>query len=179
MRGADIADRHRQAYATQRKSMRTWLPKWYWMFDPACINAFKIGVFAPGSHWGKTQQQDFRELLWQELFGFARAGIENKHTDMLAETRLEPSLEHSYTKLSEIKGLCAWCSHQSHLTRAKSRTPSPMKRCFGTEIDPNIPSGRAKRMLYGCSGCGVFLCGWKKHDCWYYWHGQQLPERSI
>lgn len=60
MGGVDIADQHRQAFKTQRKAMKNWYPSWYWMLDHACINAFKIGVHAPGKHWTKRQHKDFR-----------------------------------------------------------------------------------------------------------------------
>ena len=182
MGGVDIADQHRQAYATQRKSMRNWLPKRYWMIDHACINAFKIGVYSPSGHWTKKQHRDFRDRLWQELFQFAEWSIERKHTDMLGDTRLQCSeVDHVYAKLSVIEGVCSWCSYETRLARAKSRTPSPKKCCFGSEIDPNIPcrvpSDRARRIWSGCSRCGVFLCGLGKHDCWYRWHGLQPPEQ--
>ena len=72
----DIADQHRQAYATQRKSMRKWLPKWYWMIDHACINAFKIGVYALDGHWTNKQHRDFKDQLWQEVFQFAECSTE-------------------------------------------------------------------------------------------------------
>ena len=162
-------------YATQRKSIRSWIPQCYWMLDHACINAFKIGVYSPGKHWTSKQHYDFRELLWQELYKFAPDAVSKRQADMLPNVRLDGSILHSYIKVSEAKGSCAWCTHEALLTRARSRTPSPTKRCFSDQIDPNGPSGRAKRMLSGCSGCGVFLCGFKKHDCWYYWHGQQPP----
>ena len=191
MGGVDIADQHRQAYSTQRKSMRNWLPKCYWMIDHACINAFKIGVHAPGGHWGKKQHQAFRELLWQELFKFAEQSTESKQVAMLGDYRLQHSeVEHIYTKISAVKGTCAWYSHETRLARAKSRTPSPKKRCFGDEIDPNIPpssipSGRSKRTTYGCTKCGIFLCGWarpgerwQKSECWFRWHGLQRPAIS-
>ena len=51
MGGVDIADQHRNAFKTQRKALRNWVPQWYWMIDSATVNAFKVGVFAPGKHW--------------------------------------------------------------------------------------------------------------------------------
>ena len=134
MGGVDIADQHRQAYATQRKSMKHWLPKWYWMIDHACINAFKVGVYASGGHWKSNQHYDFRERLWQELLEFGRDSIKIRYTEMLGNAHLQnPQVEHVYIVLSPKRGPCAWCSNQVRFTTAKSRTPSPKKRCFGDE----------------------------------------------
>ena len=186
MRGVDIADQYQQAYTTQRKSMRNWLPKQYWMIDHTCINTFKIDIYASCSHWGKKQHQAFRELLWQELFKFTEQSTESIQVAILEDYRLQHSeVEHIYTKISAVKGTCAWYSHETRLARAKSRTPSPKKRCFGDEIDPNVPSstpgGRSKRTAYGCTGCGIFLCGWvrwQKSEYWFRWHGLQRPAIS-
>ena len=108
--------------------------------------------------------------------------MERKHIDMLGDTRLQCSkVDHVYAKLSAIKGVCSWCSYETGLARAKSRTPSLKRRCFGSEVHPNIPcrvpSGRARRICSGRSRYGVFLCGSEKHDCWYRWHGLQPPEQ--
>jgi len=154
--GVDIADQHRQAFKTQRKAIKNWYPSWYWMLDHACINAFKIGVHAPGKHWTKRQHKDFRQLLYQELFAFAWKAEVNRQTTMLGTKRLDPTIYHSYIKLYEKRRACAWYSFQKTLSTSRSRTPSPRKR--------------ADQTSFGCVGCRVALCGVEGKDCWKRWH---------
>lgn len=172
MGGVDIADQHRNAFKTQRKALRNWIPQWYWMIDSAVINAYKIGVLAPGKHWTKCQHRDFRERLWQELMKFSYQGEVRKHTDRLPNERLDQSGHHNYMKMSQEKRVCAWCTHSIRTQRGRTRTPSPTKRAFGREIDPNIQINRARRTKCGCNSCGVYPCG-QKHECWYQWYGQE------
>lgn len=163
MGGVDIADQHRAAFKTQRKALRNWLPHWYWILDHTIINAFKLGRYAPGGFWTKKDHRDFRIQLYQQLFEFKLKGEKAKQATLLGTQRLEQPQQHTYAKLSPNRYPCAWCSHEKDVARSMSRTPSPKKRCFGDEIDPNIatniPTGRCKRTMFGCVECGVFLCG--------------------
>ena len=167
MGGVDIADQHRGAYKTQRKANRVWVPLFYWMIDSAVVNAYKTGVFAPGKIWSRREYRVFREELWQELMQFSQQGKERKYTDRLPDERLDQLVGHNYMKISQAKHACEWYSHSIRFQRGRTRTPSPEKRSFGQEIDPNIQidqMNRARRTAYGCIRCGIYLCG-KKHDC--------------
>jgi len=170
MGGVDIADQHRSAFKTQRKAMRNWLPHWYWMLDYAIINAFKMAVYAPGSHYTKRQHRAFRSRLFEELFEFYSTGEMTRQRSMLRSQRLDPYVPHVYVTLSATSHPCAWCSHEKALNTSRSRTPSPTKRSFGVEIDPNAPMKRSRRVKGGCSTCSAFLCGVKQYDYWWRWH---------
>lgn len=155
--------------------MRNWLPHWYWMIDHATINAFKMAVYGPAKIWTQREHRGFRVRLYQELFAFKESGEEKKQLDKLGTKRLNPYVQHTYMRLSKSQHPCAWCSHTLSLERSRSR--SPIKRQFGDEISNNIPpKARARRTPYGCSGCGVSICGVKQRDCWWQWHGQEEPE---
>ena len=70
-------------------------------------------------------------------------------------------------KISQAKRACELYSHSIRFQRSRTRTPSPKKRFFGQEIDPNIQidqMNRARRTAYGCIRCGIYLCD-KKHNC--------------
>ena len=167
MGGVDIADQHRSAFKTQRKAIRNWYPNWYWMLDHAYINAFKVGAHTPGKHWTKRQHKDFRELLYQELFTFTWQAEVDKQTDILGTRRLDPTITHIYTKLTTTQHPYAWYSYQKTLSTSRSRTPSPKKRCFGDEINKDIPMNkRAYRTTLGCYSCRVHLYDPKQKSCW-------------
>ncbi len=176
MGGVDIADQHRAAFKTQRKALRNWLPYWYWMIDHAIINAFKIGVHAPGKYWTNRQHRDFRTRLYQVLFQFQLSGEVARKTSMLGNERLNRYTQHTYVIFTSLPHPCAWCSHMKSLETSRSRTPSPKKRCFGDEINTNIPTAsmaRSRRVRGGCMECRVYLCALKQWDCWWRWHKQE------
>ncbi len=146
------------------------------MIDHATINAFKMAVYSPAKTWTQREHRGFRVRLYQELFAFKEAAEEKKQLHKLGTERLNPYVQHVW--IQTTRKACAWCSHRLTLERSRSR--SPVKRQFGTEINSNISyirsDERAPRGLYGCYGCGVNLCGVKQRDCWWQWHGREAPE---
>lgn len=69
MGGVDIVDQQKSIYKTQRNELRNWYPLFYWIFDHACINAFRVGCqlkfFVNGDH------AILREFLTQDLLAFS------------------------------------------------------------------------------------------------------------
>lgn len=168
--GVDIANQHRQVYHTQRRANRNWMSLFYWAVDHATIKAFKIGVNKGA--WTARGHRDFRKLLYQELFSFARQAKERRCTDILQPQRNNPHIDHAETHLFFRPKTYAWCSHLKKISSCLLRPATPMKRSFGTPISSNIRSKKPGRTEYGCKSCGIALC---KGICWDQWHSSSIP----
>jgi hypothetical protein len=175
MGGVDIADQHRQAFCTQRKTLRNWWCLFYWLLDHSIINAFKIACLE-GS-WTKRQHKDFRERLWQELFEFAPYVVPQREEQKLGSHRHCVCCLHERVRLYKKPKTCTWCGYESKVRSGLSRTPSPTKRAFGDELPVNYQASpkRPNRTEYGCGRCDVALC---KGPCWEQFHTEPAVRPS-
>ena len=67
MGGVDISDQRRSYFSTQLRSVRTWMPLFYWLLNTTIINAFLIAKQSVGGKNNTlcTNQQKFIEdLCW-------------------------------------------------------------------------------------------------------------------
>jgi len=69
MGGVDIADQLRAYYSTQRISLRSWYPLFFWMLDTAILNAYLIGqqLYSKKDY---MEHKEFRASLWGSLFSY-------------------------------------------------------------------------------------------------------------
>jgi hypothetical protein len=63
----DIADQLRAYYSTQRISLRSWYPLFFWMLDTAILNAYLVGKQLHGKE-DYMEHKEFRASLWNTLF---------------------------------------------------------------------------------------------------------------
>jgi len=69
MGGVDIADQLRAYYSTQRISLRSWYPLFFWMLDTAILNAYLVGQQLYGKK-DYMEHKEFRASLWGSLFSY-------------------------------------------------------------------------------------------------------------
>ncbi len=159
--------------------MRNQYPYQYQMLNYTYINAFKVGVYTLGSYQTKRQYRDFRTLLFQELFEFYQNGEVARRTSVLGSQRLDLEVQYIYRMLLASKHPYTQYSYQKALQTSRSRTPSPKKRYFSNEINPNIPIGpisRSNRIKGSYYSYRVYLYRTKQRDCQQMWYSQEPRE---
>jgi hypothetical protein len=174
MGGVDIADQLRAYYSTQRTSLRSWYPLFFWIVDTAILNAYLMGRQLHGNEY--MEHKEFRVSLWSSLFSYSTQVILGRklpkfyspessqytlkpQSSINIQSKQEGGLEHKWKAL-EKRVYCYNCRQVSLVTK---------KRKFGDEIPVNVVQRkRAGQTQWACSICDVPLC--TSGDCWVDYH---------
>ncbi|KGQ01638.1 hypothetical protein PAAG_11621 [Paracoccidioides lutzii Pb01] len=147
MNGVDLANQYRAAYTTHRITYRTCVSIFYWLFDSAAVNAYRL-QYIYKKQQGVPKKDlpshiNFHERLYQHLFEFTP-----KIHDYLPPQRLNPDLNHQRIALPK-QSVCAWCQY---------------KRKLGQQQNKQTP-----RSYSGCSACQNMPL-YLKTQCWDEFH---------
>ena len=156
MGGVDIADQLRSNYCVQQKSLRNWLPLFYWLLDTAIINSYRLHQ----QHYPTTTHKKFREdIIHSWIQSTILIGPTPISLPPSARYTTTQSIPHPLTfrltgpheDIWKPKADRRWC----WLCRYKQKMSLP-----GTKTKPGhgkstIPDFRTRIM---CSKCEIYLC---------------------
>ena len=178
MGGVDIADQLRAYYSTQRISLRSWNPLFFWMLDTAILNAYLVGRQLHGNHY--MQHKEFRENLWNTLFSYSAHVFSERK---LAKFYTPTTTQYTFTPESSIKIQShqenkeietlehKWkaLEKQTRCYNCRAIFSATKKRKFGDEIPINgVQRKLAGKTQWACNICDVALC--TSGDCWADYH---------
>jgi hypothetical protein len=160
MNGVDIADQVRAAYSVARRTYRTWLPLWFYLFDTAIANcAF---IWDSLGYYNRQQKHGlhggFRRKLGAELIKRSgqKAGSFPTKVDSSQVTCNSGNSANCLLIKGPTQQYCKPCQAAERITEFIHRTPLD-------EVDPNRRR-RAPRTLFRCGACDIAIC--QKAICW-------------
>jgi hypothetical protein len=189
MGGVDIADQFRTYYSTQRISLRSWYPLFFWILDTAILNAYLIGQKLHSDKY--MSHKEFRVALWQKLFSYSIYVSTSSKLERFYPTNtiLTPCVFSPQTPINiapyiqpphiqgqqehkwKMLGKRVYCYH------CKAVNPTSRKHTFGSEISSNSRQKRPGQSSWGCNICDVALC--TNGDCWENYHRKMYIDSSL
>jgi len=109
MGGVDISDQRRSYFSTQLRSVRTWMPLFYWLLDTTIINAFLIAKQSIGGK-KNTFYTDQRKFMENLCWALVKDGEDSLHPNIgvnsptsapLSETRRRHRNQESQIRASD------------------------------------------------------------------------------
>jgi len=140
MGGVDIADQLRSNYPTHQRSLRTWLPLWFWALDTTITNAYVISThfISPSTTTGTSAHKNFRLQLARSLIKIGSAmaypslqnPIPHYRTYGTLPTTLPPFSirtrgDHQEDHRPDLRRRCWYCRYKKVHGDPKKPPPSP------------------------------------------------------
>jgi hypothetical protein len=184
MNAVDISDQMRASYSTQRRQYRTWKPLFFFLFETALINAYKIGLEQRLLSQDSKNSGHFlyREQLALQLMAEERekraalqsVPAKNKPTGngehMTGHFTMEDGCKGTMEKLGLNPKNCKACT----AARRSCQTRNPLQEVSlnsvlqSGSVSKQASRDKLPRSTFGCSKCKIILCQqmkcWRNHD---------------
>lgn len=156
MNGVDQADQLRSNYSTQQKTVRTWLPIFYWLLDVSLVNTYRIHQFYVAPEKPEASHEHFRRSVAEHLVS---SDFFELHPPVRIETPQPPAPHNSTVVTSHSK------PHEEsfRLTGVHDALKVSSRRlcwlCWymAQQLQDSVPISPVKTRTF-CSVCGITLC---------------------